>query len=80
MEVSETDPLVATDSELAQLLGVSPRHIWNLDRNGKIGPSPVYLGKSRRWSREEVRQWLAAGAPDRETWQSRKQQLCERPN
>jgi predicted DNA-binding transcriptional regulator AlpA len=36
---------------------------------GKI-PKPVYLGtKNPRWRADELRAWLAAGAPDLLTWE-----------
>ncbi len=78
MKVNELEPLLVPDIELARLLEVSPRHLWNLDRDGKLGPLPLYLGRSRRWNLQEVREWIAAGAPDRVTWHARDRRLRPR--
>lgn len=68
----ENGPLAVTDQEVAKLLQISQRHLWNLDRDGKIGPRPIRLGKSRRWPLDEVRDWLNAGCPDRATWEAKR--------
>jgi predicted DNA-binding transcriptional regulator AlpA len=55
--------------EAAALVGVSRAQWWKLHASGKV-PLPVYLGtKAPRWRVEELRDWLAAGCPDRLTWQ-----------
>lgn len=72
MHAIEPDRLTATDAELARMMGISARHLWNMDRDGRIGPTPLKLGKSRRWNLSDVRAWLDAGAPSRAEWQARK--------
>lgn len=52
---------------VARLLECSARHVERLDCAGKI-PAPVRLGRAKRWNLAELREWLAAGAPDRLTW------------
>lgn len=74
MHASDTERLTATDSELARMLGISSRHLWNLDKTAKIGPAPIKLGKSRRWNLADVRAWLDAGAPGRAEWESQRSQ------
>ena len=59
--------------DLAHNLGVSLRHIRRMDSSGKL-PGPIKLGASVRWPVAEIEQWLAAGAPDRRTWQVMKQE------
>lgn len=59
--------LVADARLLAELLGVSVRHVRTLDSAGKI-PRPVRIGERVTWRLDEVRDWLAAGCPDRRTW------------
>jgi len=55
--------------DAAALLGISRAQLWKLHSQGKL-PLPVRLGtKAPRWRVEELRAWLAAGCPDRETWQ-----------
>ena len=41
---------------------------------GKL-PKPIRLGRSVRWPVFEIEAWLAAGAPDRETWEAMKEEL-----
>lgn len=67
MTVRNEPALAISASDLATLLGISRRHLLALHSQGKI-PSPVHLGRSVRWDVDEVRAWLAAGAPDRDRW------------
>ncbi|RIK81904.1 MAG: hypothetical protein DCC68_07565 [Planctomycetota bacterium] len=62
-------PLVIDAEELALLLGVSKRHLWSLNAQQRL-PRPIRLGRSVRWAHDEVRSWIAAGAPDRSTWEA----------
>ena len=55
----------------AKLCLVSLPHWDRLTANAK-NPEPIRLGKSVRWLRDELLRWLAAGAPDRETWNAMK--------
>lgn len=71
-EIAPSGAFALTDGEVAKLLRISSRHLWNLDRDGKIGPKPVRLGKSRRWQSDQVRAWLNAGCPDRATWEAQR--------
>lgn len=65
-------PLVFSAQQLADCLGVSLRHVRRLDSAGKL-PKPIRLGRCCRWSVQEMEQFLAAGAPDRKTWQAMKE-------
>jgi predicted DNA-binding transcriptional regulator AlpA len=61
-------PLAVPADGAAELCGVSRSQWWKLHSAGKV-PLPIYLGsKAPRWRVEELRLWLAAGAPDRTTW------------
>jgi predicted DNA-binding transcriptional regulator AlpA len=63
-------PLVADARLLAHLLSLGLRTIRSMDYSGKL-PRPIKLGGSRTvWVLSEIRRWLAAGAPDRQTWES----------
>jgi excisionase family DNA binding protein len=64
-------PLVVGAKELAVLLRIGLRTVRTMDAAGRL-PKPVRIGNSVRWSLEEIRAWLAAGAPDRETWEARR--------
>jgi len=58
---------------LGRMLSLSKRQIFRLNSCGKI-PAPIRIGGSVRWDLEgEIRPWLAAGAPDRRTWEAMKQ-------
>ncbi len=61
--------LALSAKNAAILLGISRAQLWKLHASGRL-PLPVYLGaKAPRWRADELREWLAAGAPDRQTWQ-----------
>lgn len=65
----ESERLALPAKDAAGLLGISRAQWWKLHSAGKV-PMPVRLGtKAPRWRVEELRQWLAAGCPDRQTWQ-----------
>ena len=69
---STTDPapLCVDASGLAVMLDLSPRQIARLDSAGTI-PRSISLGRCKRWNVEEVKAWLAAGAPPRSRWNLR---------
>ena len=58
---------------LGQMLALSKRQVFRLNSCGKI-PAPIRIGGSVRWSAAEISAWLAAGAPDRRTWEAMKQE------
>ena len=63
-------PLLMTPTDLADELQVSERSIRRLHERGKIGPATLQIGRAVRYRREEVARWIAAGAPDRDTWRN----------
>lgn len=69
---ADLNQLATTAAELAKLLGISERHLWAMNANGRLGPEPFAFGRSKRWSVDEVRRWLAAGAPSRNQWSEMK--------
>jgi len=72
MNQRESACMAVPASEVAKILGISVRHVWALLAQGRL-PRPVRLGRSVRWNVEELRAWLAAGAPDAEMWQQSRQ-------
>lgn len=61
-------PLVVDARRLARLLCAGVRTVRTWDTAGKL-PAPIRIGGRRVvWRVKEIRAWLAAGAPDRETW------------
>jgi len=61
----QPSPLAVSEAEAARLLGVSPRTLWQLRRDGR-GPRHAMVGGSVKYAVEEIRRWLteqtAAGA------------------
>ena len=56
MSISVTAPLVPlllTDRQVGQALGVSSRLIWKLAATGEL-PRPLKIGRASRWRREDV--------------------------
>lgn len=68
---SAASTLAVSAAQTAGLLGVSTRHLWAMNSAGKI-PKPVRLGRCVKWLRQELEDWLAAGAPSREQWEKQK--------
>ena len=60
-------PLVVDARRLARLLSAGLRTVRAWDAAGKL-PSPLRISGRVLWRVEEIRAWLNAGAPDRETW------------
>ena len=51
-------PLMLDVAAVAQLLGVSPRHVWRMSDAGDF-PKPVPVGaKLKRWPRSVVLAWV----------------------
>jgi excisionase family DNA binding protein len=60
---SMAPPAVMLDVEhVAELLGVSSRHVRRLVDAGKC-PPPCRLGRACRWPRQVVEAWIADGCP-----------------
>ena len=69
LEENSRQALTAPAPEVARLLGISERHLWALNSSGRV-PRPLRLGRAVRWSVEELRDWIAAGAPERTRWEA----------
>ena len=65
----ESECLALPAAEVAERLGISERHLWALNSSGRL-PRPVRFGRAVRWPVEELRDWLAAGAPERSRWEA----------
>lgn len=63
------EPFAVPANDAAHLCGVSRATWWRLHSAGKC-PMPVRVtSKSPRWRVDELRAWLDAGCPDRQSWQ-----------
>lgn len=59
--------LMADAHGVARMLGIGYRTVRTYDSAGKL-PTPLRLGAKVLWSVAELREWIAAGCPDRSTW------------
>ena len=64
-------PLVVDARRLAVMLSAGVRTVRTWDAAGKL-PAPVRIGGRVVWRVDEIRAWLDAGAPDRETGAARR--------
>lgn len=71
MRPSEFECLALPAGDVAKLLGISKRHLAALNASGRL-PRPIRLGRSVRWRTDEIREWLASGAPARDRWEALK--------
>lgn len=64
-------PLLLTAAEVGSLLGgVNERSVRRAQHAGKL-PRPVRVtARSIRWRHDELVAWIAAGCPDRRTWEA----------
>jgi len=63
-------PLAVGIAEAAAMIGISQSHLFAMQRVGKFGPRAIRLGRSRRFLVAEIRDWLQAGAPPRQRWET----------
>ena len=70
-KLDEDQALAFSGKELAMRLGISLRHCRRLDSSGRL-PKPIRLGRSVLWPVAEIKDWMAAGAPDRQRWEAMK--------
>jgi len=69
MTNSEVTEKLLTAQAVGEMLSLSKRQIFRLNSCGKI-PAPIRIGGSVRWSENTIVEWLAAGAPDRKTFEA----------
>ena len=67
-----TAPLLLRVPEAAALCNSAVRTWRTLNAIGKI-PRPIRLGRSIYWRPDELKAWVAAGCPDRVTWEAMQQ-------
>lgn len=69
-EQMPVDPIeLLTAGDLARRLRISIRQIRKLHSDALM-PAPLRLGRSARWRKMEIGEWLAAGCPDRKAWET----------
>lgn len=63
-------PFTMTDADIGRELRLSAKSIRRMDDAAKL-PRPVMVGaRSLRWVRQTIVEWLAAGCPDRATFEA----------
>lgn len=61
-------PILVDARRAAALLGIGLRTLRSMDSSGRL-PEPVRLSPGCiRWRLAELREWAAAGCPDRSAW------------
>ena len=76
---SRSERLLLKATEVAATLGVSKNHVWKLHAMGRLGPLPLRLGRSVRWRRQELEEWIAADCPPRDKWLATRERCRKRP-
>lgn len=70
MEPNENTDELIPDTQLARLLSISRSMVHKLRSTGRL-PEPVRLGRCLRWRSAQIREWIAAGCPNPQTWEGR---------
>jgi predicted DNA-binding transcriptional regulator AlpA len=61
---SATAPVKLLDvTDVASLLGCSPRHVQRLSQSGRM-PPPFKLGQLVRWDHKRLMVWIEEGCPE----------------
>jgi predicted DNA-binding transcriptional regulator AlpA len=64
-------PLLVSARQGSRMCGKSLRTWRTWDAAGWI-PRPIRIGRSTLWRLEELREWIAAGCPQRDQWEARR--------
>jgi predicted DNA-binding transcriptional regulator AlpA len=68
------DALAIPADAVAEILSISARTVRRMHSAGLL-PRPVRVMGSVRWRVDELRAWLAAGCPDRKTWDGMRKEV-----
>lgn len=52
-----------TAQDVADMLGVTKRHVWTLEEQGRMPPA-IRSGRIVRWKEEVIQAWVSAGCPE----------------
>ena len=63
--------LLVKAKDLAEMLSVSPRHIWRMKSSGKL-PRAIEIGNCVRWKLVDISDWLTMGCPSMKEFETRK--------
>ena len=76
-EAAAISPALLRLADVARFLGISRRQVHRLLAAGRLPPADVNLGfgaRGRRWNRERLLAWVAAGCPPADAWEARQRQ------
>lgn len=68
-ERQENTEILVTVDDAAAMCKVSRAAFYRMCAAGKT-PAKVKLGRSTRWRRQELLDWIKAGCPSREKWEA----------
>ena len=68
----DAKPLLLTALQAAEMFGAGLRTWRTWQATGRI-PQPIRIGRKIYWRSDELRAWIAAGSPDRETCENVKE-------
>jgi predicted DNA-binding transcriptional regulator AlpA len=68
--INPRNPLLLSARELARELSISPATLWRWHSAGRLPAPALRQGQVVHWSRQTVVEWIAAGCPDRRTWET----------
>ena len=57
----DDSPILLNVREVARLLGIGERSVWRLVGSRRL-PKPISLGRSKRWSRRGMEQYVDAAS------------------
>ena len=72
------EPAILRRRDAAHLCGVSEGS-WSRHHAAGRVPDPVRIGGCVGWRRQELLDWIAAGCPDRRSWETVKEAKDRRP-
>ena len=70
-KIAKENAVLVTAKELAEMLSVSPRHIWRMKSSGKL-PRAIEIGNCVRWKLIDISDWLAMGCPSMKDYEAKK--------
>jgi len=69
MAEKEMADRLLTAKTLGEMLSLSKRQVFRLNSCARL-PKPLRIGGSVRWAESTIAKWLAAGAPDRRSFEA----------
>ena len=67
------DALLLSVPEVCRMLNIGKSLFYTMHSTGRLGPMPHKLGRRSLWNRQELIDWINAGMPARERWQTLKE-------